>query len=91
MNIDELLTKLQYNKSQIETGHNVVRNQFEALEEIDPVIDKIDTYSDKIVKSLISIDLSDLAKKYSEANKKKLIVNLEKRIRIKRVGKRKPI
>ena len=48
MNIDELLAELQYCKSEIEAGHNVVRNQFKAL-------------------------------------------NLAKRIRIKRGGRRKPI
>ena len=48
MNVDELLAELQYCKSEIEAGHNVVRNQFKAL-------------------------------------------NLAKRIRIKRGGRRKPI
>lgn len=74
------MTAFNHIKKLIGTNYLIDVNKLviDALEEIDPVIDKIDTYSDKIVKSLISIDLSDLAKKYSEANKKKLIVNLEK-------------
>ena len=31
MNVDELLAELQYCKSEIEAGHNVVINQFKAL------------------------------------------------------------
>ena len=74
------MTAFNHIKKLIGTNYLIDVNKLviDALEEIDPVIDKIDTYSDKIVKSLISIDLSDLAKKYSEANKKKLIVNLER-------------
>ena len=74
------MTAFNHIKKLIGTNYLIDVNKLviDALEEIDPVIDKIDTYSDKIVKSLISLDLSDLAKKYSEANKKKLIVNLEK-------------
>ncbi len=74
------MTAFNHIKKLIGTNYLIDVNKLviDALEEIDPVVDKIDTYSDKIVKSLISLDLSDLAKKYSEANKKKLIVNLER-------------
>lgn len=74
------MTAFNHIKKLIGTNYLIDVNKLviDALEEIDPVIVRTDTYSDRIVKSLISLDLLDLAKKYSEANKKKLIVNLER-------------
>lgn len=73
-------TAFNHIKKLIDTGYLIDVNELviDTLDEIDPIFDKTDTYPNKVAKSLISKDLLNLAEEYNKANKKRLIINLEK-------------